>query len=192
MFNKYSIKGKFSQFKIYNTEINTLEDFIVEDGKIVFDSNFIYLDTLAINVDDNEINELELSGNNSYKNKKEKKEDTNPKYYEEDLFYNILKNDGIYLNDIDNYDYQSPNFKTLFSKFEVGLLTLKLIPVQYITDGLIEGYLLSEVDYDNKKIDLEKNGFIFKEYMNLKNKENIKILIEIKKESVYILEHTID
>ncbi len=193
MFNKYSIKGKYSEFKIYKSNIDSL-DYIekIENNEIMLNNNFIYLENLAINVDDNEINELELSGHKSYKNKKEKKEDSNPKYYEEDLFLDILKEDGIYIIDINNYNYQSPNFKTMFSKFEIGLLTFKLIPVQYITDGLIEGYLLSEIDYDDKKIDLQKNGFIFKDYMNINNKENIKILIEVKKESVYILDHTLD
>lgn len=194
MFNKYSIKGKYSNIKIYKTSIENIENFDENNNKedLLFDKNYIFLNGLKINIDENELQDIELSGNNSYKNKKEKKEDKNPKYYEEDLFMDLLKDDGCYLIDIDNYDYNSPNFKTLFSNFELGLLTFKLIPFEYITEGLIEGYLISEIEYDSQKIDIEKKGFLFKEYMNIKNKKNDKILIEIRKESVYILEHTID
>ncbi len=192
MFNKYSIKGKYSKIHIYKTNVDNIEEFEEKESDNIFKSNFIYLKDLSINVNENEIKELELSGDKSFKNKKEQKEDKNPKYYEDDIFVNLLNKDGIYLVDIDNYDYSSPNFKTLFSNFELGLLLFKLIPFEYITEGLIEGYLIEEIHYDNKNIDLEKNGFIFKDYMSLNNKENIKILIEIKKKSVYILEHTLD
>lgn len=192
MFNKYNIKGKYSSINIYKTNIDYIEEFKEKESENIFNSNFIYLKDLSINVNDEEIKELELSGNKSFKNRKEQKEDKNPKYYEEDLFVNLLNKDGIYLIDIDNYDYSSPNFKTLFTNFELGLLLFKLIPFEYITEGLIEGYLIEEINYDNKNIDLEKNGFIFKDYMSLKNKENTKILIEIKKKSIYILEHTLD
>lgn len=193
MFNKYSIKGKYSNIKIYKTFIENIENFDENNKEdLLFDKNYIFLNGLKINIDENQLQDIELSGNNSYKNKKEKKEDKNPKYYEEDLFMDLLKDDGCYLIDIDNYDYNSPNFKTLFSNFELGLLTFKLIPFEYITEGLVEGYLISEIEYDSQKIDIEKKGFLFKEYMNIKNKKNDKILIEIRKESVYILDHTID
>ena len=67
MFNKYSIKGKYSEFKIYKSNIDSL-DYIekIENNEIMLNNNFIYLENLAINCYNSVV--TEITGNASNDN----------------------------------------------------------------------------------------------------------------------------